>query len=155
MPAAQSAASLPSTQLVDCMKCDGRGRINAFAHVVAGRCFDCEGAGKISIDRISETEAFEIMVGNLYYTAGAVLSGSFMNDGGEYSTHYLRGMVADMFKVGRVIACEVLNHIGQGRYWDARANDFRQADPATALALRDELKALGQAALAARREQAA
>lgn len=32
----------------ECIKCDGSGYINAFGHVVSGKCFLCNGTGKIS-----------------------------------------------------------------------------------------------------------
>ncbi len=32
----------------DCKKCNGTGYIKAYAHVVGGQCFVCEGAGSIA-----------------------------------------------------------------------------------------------------------
>lgn len=32
----------------DCIKCRGTGQINAYAHVLGGMCFDCNGAGKFT-----------------------------------------------------------------------------------------------------------
>ncbi len=35
-------------QMVECPKCDGSGRISAFAHIESGACFRCGGAGKVA-----------------------------------------------------------------------------------------------------------
>lgn len=33
--------------LVNCIKCDGKGKLEAFGHIANGDCFACKGAGQV------------------------------------------------------------------------------------------------------------
>ena len=49
----------------DCPRCFGKGRINAFSHVIAGVCFKCNGVGTItqkSKPRVSKKFAIGIVI---------------------------------------------------------------------------------------------
>jgi hypothetical protein len=57
---------MASTELVDCPKCGGIGKIFAFSSVENGKCFECMGARKVSVrsrsvlDRARQQASYEI-----------------------------------------------------------------------------------------------
>jgi hypothetical protein len=146
-PAAQTA-----TQLVDCFKCDGKGRISGFGHIVGGRCFECGGSGKIAIDAITESEAFKLVVANLY--ASAQYAMDCAADG--YDTHAVASlgkMVCDMFRIGTDKAREILRFISAGKFWSTAGNRWRRLDRETAHGLTRQLIEMGRDAKAQEAEQ--
>ncbi len=44
-----TTATMKPGTLINCGKCDGTGRIRAFAHIVGGMCFACQGEGKVAV----------------------------------------------------------------------------------------------------------
>lgn len=43
-------------EIVDCPKCSGAGRIQAFGHYAAGVCFECGGVGRFAITAATSAE---------------------------------------------------------------------------------------------------
>lgn len=38
--------------IITCQKCDGNKAIGAFYHIENGKCFECNGTGKVSVSRV-------------------------------------------------------------------------------------------------------
>jgi len=45
-----------NTAIAECFKCLGRGRFEPFSHVAGGVCFQCGGAGKITLRNLGRTD---------------------------------------------------------------------------------------------------
>ena len=135
------AETSKTLQTFSCGKCSGKGRIDAFGHYAAGRCFDCGGTGRVTFKAGPAADRAAQSAG---YTAGIVMEAAHLGQA-DRATHYARMMLDDLFACGTDNAREVLAYVAAGRYWDTDAQTFVTMDPAVAAATRAEIIALGRA----------
>ena len=128
--------------LYTCGKCDGRGKIQAFSHYANGDCFDCGGTGKLEGDAMSETETARHHAHLAMYSLTVAMEATDRGDT-DRATHYARGALDDLFACGTVLARQVLDQVGAGRYWDDETQGWHELDHDDAQTLRAEIIALG------------
>lgn len=99
---------------VDCGKCDGRGRLDWCGHIENGRCYACQGTGRVRVqaktvqDRAAETAAY-----SMHTVAEALRDGR--QDRAEF---YARSVAGELFKAGTAHARSILSR----RYYDSMDN---------------------------------
>jgi len=113
-PAAPKARNTHGRIVVECGKCFGRGRINAFSHIANGVCFSCGGSG--SLGTISREEERQNVVRGLKDTACIVLEAAHDDNEGRAHT-YADSMLDGLFRVGTADARKVLDFVAKGEYW--------------------------------------
>lgn len=71
---------MKTKQSCECPKCDGSGRISAFAHIESGACFRCGGSGKIAFRKSTQKPVVDPIVDhaanlrNVYKTLARVVA---------------------------------------------------------------------------------
>ncbi len=128
-----------------CGKCDGKGSLAWASHYANGVCFWCSGTGRLANRDITNDKWYRMQIGNLKYTAEIAMMG-IEHVGEDYSTHYLRMMVADMKKIGTEGAREVLRHIRAGEYSIDSSGERGRLSNDTATVLINRLIEMGRAA---------
>ena len=136
-------ATSAATVLTTCYKCHGTKRFAHFAGIDNGKCFTCNGTGKISVDAVSETEAYRNATAVALHTAAYLM---LLTAGGHDGTaSYSERLVADLRLLGKPAARKVRAFILGGVYWDESENRKATMPRGTAGPLWDSLVALARA----------
>lgn len=98
-----------------CVKCDGRGHIGAFSHIVGGRCFMCAGSGKIEIKRAAQSATGPAKASRTVSTAAG--EATVMRHGDGFVAYFAGGAVYFMVVAGRVVDALLSDGLrGEARY---------------------------------------
>lgn len=117
--------------LVDCPKCDGRGKID-FSSRAQGRCFCCAGAGKVSVDSPSASQALRLRAAEAGRLASECLAALVRGNQSD-AAHYAERAACAFHKVGSDLAREQLRDLrARGLYQNERGQT-RKSSPALAL----------------------
>jgi len=92
-----------------CGKCSGRGKIPGFAHYDNGRCFDCGGSGRLSVET-SPAKILNARASAALYSAENLLS-VLANGREDLAPAVARQVAAILFTVGTDRARSVLSDL--------------------------------------------
>ena len=133
------------TKMCKCGKCDGRGYIQAFAHIDNGRCFWCGGTGML---KAPHEDQIKLAMSNArWHVASAFESFGTRPD---WSTGTYAAQCAEqLHKVGTENARVILGEIERGRFYSVYGGRWMQATTAAITAVRAAVISHGRAQLAA------
>jgi len=131
-----------ATVLTTCYKCHGAKRFAHFAGIEGGKCFICQGTGKISVDAVSETEAYRNATAVALHTAAYLML--LTACGHEGAANFAARLVAELRLLGKPAAHKVRDLILGGVYWDESENRKATMPRGTAGPLWDSLVALAR-----------
>lgn len=85
-----------NTKTGTCGKCDGKGTINAFAHVAKGVCFQCEGTGRLPYRAATADRARLIAMLSAWLNNPATLAGADFDDAETTVSELIRRAPSDV-----------------------------------------------------------
>ena len=141
-----------AASLVTCPKCLGKGRVSFCSPYTGcvtytGRCFECDGKGKMTEAARDASKYAVILAGLAEYSVNIAMMA--IRDGdADRAEFYLAGAVENMFIMGRKQAKRVLAYTARGQWYDDHAETSAETrgfiSPAEAAQLRDRLCEIGR-----------
>lgn len=142
MPANQTAAADP---LTTCPKCEGSGKFTTYSPYTGrasyvGKCWDCQGSGKVLLSTVANSEAARLLTGNIIYTVQCIINPAAADGNTSRVEFYMSRIIKRMFLVGKPNARKVLDALAEGIWHDDNAPDHESTrgrlDPKVAAGLR-------------------